>query len=336
MALLPVMSGGSKVINDVNAKLADTGKVLNQGQIKQAKDYGVAVADNAEAWQGFQVQMGSYVLPQMSKLAGYLTDFLKWLDGLSPETKQWAVTIAEVAAGLLLVGGPILTIIGLLPALSGGFAILTTALGIEAGAAGTAWAATLGPIALIIVAIAALAFTVYEIVTHWKIVSTFFKNLWGGIVEGAKMVWDYITQFAQGFQDGILQAVNNIIGFFWALPGEMLKMLNQLVAWIEAPIKKAVDWLSYLDPFAKHSPSLVDKVLAGTSKIADAYKGLSDMQIGAPSIGSTGGGVAGLGAQGGSYVGASNTYNLHIHSSARTEPIMADFAMLKAMSLRGN
>ena len=60
------------------------------------------------------------------------------------------------------------------------------------------------------------------------------------------------------------------------------------------------------------------------------------MQIGAPSVGSTGGGVAGLGAQGGSYVGASNTYNLHIHSSARTEPIMADFAMLKAMSLRGN
>jgi hypothetical protein len=35
-------------------------------------------------------------------------------------------------------------------------------------------------------------------------------------------------------------------------------------------------------------------------------------------------------------VGASNTYNLHIHSSARTEPIMADFSMLKAMSLKGN
>jgi tape measure domain-containing protein len=79
------------------------------------------------------------------------------------------------------------------------------------------------PIGLIIAAVAALAFGIYELVKHWDEVVEFFKGvgskianfftgLWEGIVGVAKSVWGKLTEWFQGFIDGIKAVFASIVG----------------------------------------------------------------------------------------------------------------------------
>ncbi|MDQ1426639.1 MAG: hypothetical protein QOK39_115 [Acidimicrobiaceae bacterium] len=64
----------------------------------------------------------------------------------------------------------------------------------EDGMAVSSWAA-LGPILLVIAAVAAVAAVGYELVTHWKQVSHFIADVWGGIEGLAKTVWGDIEAY---------------------------------------------------------------------------------------------------------------------------------------------
>lgn len=99
----------------------------------------------------------------------------------------------------------------------------------------------------------------------------------GGAVDGiGKRITGFIDRVKRGF-DSVVDAVRN-------LPRTIATGLTNLLSAIRPIIARIVERLSYLNPFQRHSPSLVDNVLAGTRVIANAYGGLSGMSIGAPSI----------------------------------------------------
>lgn len=110
------------------------------------------------------------------------------------------------------------------------------------------------------------------------------------------------------FRNQIKQAIDNVIGYFQNLPPGMAKALqpianlwnrivsgaqaafNALPGFIQAPLvavvkivkaaaMKIYELFSYINPFARHSPSLVENVNAGMDAIANRF-GLAATQVG--------------------------------------------------------
>lgn len=113
------------------------------GQFKQAMN---ALGDAGE-------EFGAVLAPVIKDIAQGIKDFAGWLRKLNPETKEWVVRIAALAAAL----GPVLIVVG---SLARGFGALKgagSALVNFAPKIGAAFTAMTGPIGLVVAAVSALA-----------------------------------------------------------------------------------------------------------------------------------------------------------------------------------
>lgn len=105
-------------------------------------------------------------------------------------------------------------------------------------------------------------------------------KLWGFlgahpfIALGAAIV--YFTTRALGGFDGVTKAAHDVGNAFMVLPrivgGALQAVLTTVTSFAEA-INEGLH--RALNPFMRHSPSLVDQVVAGTELIAEKYKGLA-------------------------------------------------------------
>lgn len=77
------------------------------------------------------------------------------------------------------------------------------------------------------------------------------------------------------FKDQIGQAIQWVIDGFASLPSAIATVFSNVVRVIAKAVSIVREWLSYLNPFARHSPSLVDNVKAGVQVIASQYASLS-------------------------------------------------------------
>lgn len=101
------------------------------------------------------------------------------------------------------------------------------------------------PVGLIILAIAALIAIVILLVTHWKQVSKFFSALWKDI---KAIFWDAVhaiggaisaaIKWVEGLPKKAGAAFDKFIGFVKALPGNVLKGIEQLPKIFDAGLKK--------------------------------------------------------------------------------------------------
>ena len=102
-------------------------------------------------------------------------------------------------------------------------------------------------------------------------------------------IMNIVSKFTGLFSSvtGIFGSIGSFIkGVFSGLIGTVLGSLTSLISGIKDKVTKAKEWLSELNPFKRHSPSLVDNVLAGVKQIKDTYRSVSDMEIKPPGIGS--------------------------------------------------
>ena len=68
-----------------------------------------------------------------------------------------------------------------------------------------------------------------------------------------------------------------VIDTFMAFPRAVAAAFNAIIQIIAGSIKIIREWLSWLNPFARHSPSLVDNVKAGVAVIAKEYASLANV-----------------------------------------------------------
>lgn len=134
----------------------------------------------------------------------------------------------------------------------------------EAAAAGASAAAT---IAAVLAVIAIIVVAVVLIVKYHNEIWHFLKFIGLAIADFFKMVglwvWGGIKEIGKAFA-----ALANIIG----------QALMAVLRTVAAIITKIIDWLSYLNPFARHSPSLVDNVKSGISAIITEYGRLASIR----------------------------------------------------------
>lgn len=115
------------------------------------------------------ITMGDMLLPYIVRASQTLKGFIGHLDKISPEMKKMIAVTLIAATGFLLLGGPLLLLVGFLPSIAAGFAMLgTVSLGI------------LGPIALAIAAVASAGYLLYK---NWDKIKKKVLDLKGGFID---------------------------------------------------------------------------------------------------------------------------------------------------------
>jgi TP901 family phage tail tape measure protein len=80
-----------------------------------------------------------------------------------------------------------------------------------------------------------------------------------------KILWD------KGLVQPVLSAVGEIVSGLASLPRAVQNTMIALINVVASAMRVVIDWLSYLNPFQRHSPSLVDMVRAGVATILSEY-----------------------------------------------------------------
>lgn len=170
------------------------------------------------------ITLGDMLLPDINRGAEGLGNFIKGLEGLPPDVKKFGAMGLIIGTGLMLIVGPILLLIGFLPSIAAGFAIL-----------GEISLAALGPIGLAIAGVVAAGVSLYK---NWdkikeKIapfvpymqnvfgvlglaVGAFFQNFKGMFVAGWELIENTVVNVAEiiiGVVGGLLQTLSGIIDF---------------------------------------------------------------------------------------------------------------------------
>lgn len=187
------------------------------------------------------------IIPLIPSIIGLLTvmrELFVMFSELSPETQQWIfMTLAGVAA------------VGVLAQAIGSAQILLATLLRPLVAIGLWFSKTLIPI----------------LANAGKAVM-FFVNPWTlALAAIGLLIW----VFRDEVEAGLVGAVRMAQSAFNSLPGAIKGAFQGVINVIAGAIKIIRNLLSYLNPFARHSPSLVDNVKAGVRIIAAEYASLS-------------------------------------------------------------
>ena len=189
MTMGPVLAGLTNTVRGTSLQFDKS-----QGPMERVaaiiKDLGGAAEAQADpftqmsnAMGDLKESIGMQLLPVIKPLVGAVQSFAERLQAANPRLIKIAALVLAGATAFGLIMGPILLLIGFLPAIAAGFAMVSVAM---------------GPITLVVLGIAA---AIAAIIVVWK-------------------SWDRITRAFSATLDFIKDAFNSKIG--WLLPGGAL------------------------------------------------------------------------------------------------------------------
>ncbi|MGE5589197.1 MAG: phage tail tape measure protein [Bacillota bacterium] len=160
------------------------------------------------------------VLDTLRPVIDVVSDGAKWFSELDPKIQTAIIVVAGIAAALgplLIVLGAVTSGIGALStilgpatvaigALTGFGGTLATAFSLWAGGAATfgeALTFALGPVGLIVLAIAAAVAVGVLLYKNWDTISAWLSTTWNAIAETAAGIWTSIKETAAAIWDGI-------------------------------------------------------------------------------------------------------------------------------------
>ncbi len=129
------------------------------------------------------------------------------------------------------------------------------------------WFAAAVRVQFLAVSVAAKA-AAAQVVLAWAAIGL---PLWAVVAIVAAIVVALLAIFNDDFRNGIINAVKWVAGGLSKLPGVVATVFNTIIRFLAGAVSRIVEWLSYLNPFARHSPSLVDNVKNGVSAILGEY-----------------------------------------------------------------
>jgi len=171
------------------------------------------------AWDRFKIkltlvrqELGDRLGPTFEKVLGYLGNFLKYIQDLTPETKKFLMILAGITAiigPILLVLSPIITAMGsILTSIS----LLAMAGGSLAGFA-TIFIALLPLVAAIAFAFAGIGAAILQIIIYWKdLKKMFLESPFGFLVD--------LLSFMTG---GLLPAIQDFKNLWGSITGGKVK-----------------------------------------------------------------------------------------------------------------
>jgi TP901 family phage tail tape measure protein len=202
-----------------------------KGWATTSEDANVKMAKLKAGVQAMGIKLGTFLIPKVEAIVGWLTKH---------------TTIVKILAGVI--GGVMLLAMG--------------AWIVSLFTAGGALAFLISPIALVVAAVALIAFGIYELVKHWSTawaaVKAVMSSAWGVIKSVGNSIWGFLKRWGPliltaiapvigiplliaqhwksivGFVHGVWDAV---VDFIKAIPGRLAAFGKTLWSWMLAPLK---------------------------------------------------------------------------------------------------
>lgn len=106
------------------------------------------------------------------------------------------------------------------------------------------------------------------------LVLAFKDEIWAAV----QNIGEYFQNLPEWMVKPFQNAVQWIIDAFHKLPESIQSSLISVVNMVKTVALQVYEWLSYLNPFAEHSPSLVDQVREGVATILSEYQNLAHIE----------------------------------------------------------
>lgn len=117
----------------------------------------------------------------------------------------------------------------------------------------------------------AISAVVVLIAVFWKQIKQVFENGVKWLTGNGKTLGNAFLPLGKAAQ----AVKNTVIRAFNALPSGIQHALMAVVRTVAAAAKAIYSWFSYINPWARHSPSLVDNVTTGVAEIKRQYESLT-------------------------------------------------------------
>ena len=262
---IPVVTDAQLAVPTIALSAATaTAEAWTASAIAVAEMWGIAFPLVAEA---------QVLVPEIAVGASTVTAEA-WTASALAVAEMWGISMAVTAGAQAAV--PTAAI----PAAAATAGVWTTA----AAKVRLAWAATmvgkggiftlmLAPLKMIIVPLMALLSFIGQVlmIGVTAIAAVLGAPVWAVVAVIVAAVALIVLILKTDFEDPIIRVLKSVVHWFAQLPKVFSQVLSAVARVVSGWVRAIVDFLSYLNPFAKHSPSLVDNVRAGVSTILDEY-----------------------------------------------------------------
>ncbi len=205
-----------------------------------------------------KLAFGQAFIPVIGLAVDKLSELLKIFTDLSPETKELITKIVMFAAGLALIVGPILTLIGLLPTLIAGFGVL------------------LGPVGLVTAAVTTLIATIGILVwKHWDEIKAKVTETIQAIVSRFGEWDNVIAYFRKFIKDKVIPTIEKFMekgkDLAFKLVEVGVKIYNKFSDILPSLIGLIETVVGWFEKFWDKGGELADKLAEAGKKIGDKF-----------------------------------------------------------------
>jgi len=228
--LNPLIEDGGKAYSNLTKLMKENNiNLVDQKTLDQANKFNDSI-DNIKSifgatLQSVGTQLAAYLAPALEKVVGLVGKLAGWLSNLSPQV----LTIIAVIGGIVAAIAPLLLLAGALASAIGSISSAMALFGVTTTIA-------LGPLALIVAAIAAVIAIGVLLYKNWdKIMARL-----NGLKKGMVLVWN-------GIKTQVTAAVKNLVSMlkhdFNTIKTVATTVFNAVKNAIMNPIRKAVDFV---------------------------------------------------------------------------------------------
>ena len=270
-------------VKEKNGKLVGTLTALEKVQVRQALLYDMTsdaqgdVARTSDSYankvkalkadmEDLQTEIGTAVLPIFSALIDKLSILTNWFGALNPNVQKFIIIAAGVVTVLALIGGPLLILIAMLPALATNLGLISAGL--------TAVSIAGAPVWLIILAIIAAVALVIGIIMRWSEIMDFMQNRLDSFKKGLEIFKTAALLVWEAIKLGVMVMANVIINAYEKMANNVIGAINKIIdAYNRIPFVKNIDPLKNVsfDSFKFN----VDATKAKISGLSTEIKGLT-------------------------------------------------------------
>lgn len=226
-------------------------------------------------WQLLRIEIGEALIPVLTRIMDVLSAGLRWWNSLDDSIKKQIITWAGI-------GAAILTVLGIMTALAGGFLMLSGA----AAMAGISLGALLGIFLLVIAGVAAIVVAIIYLRKNWdsvvKALGAAWQALWGVV----KPIIDWFVDHVGFFLADLWKRVSkDIIDAVKAVGEWVSRVWNNIAAWakdiwpgVQQVIEPIIDWFISVWPFVEQAivavlRAIVDIFNAAWTVVVGVIKG---------------------------------------------------------------
>lgn len=211
--MLSLMKAGPAEIDAMSESLRNSSGASAEAAAKMKDNLKGALDELGGSFETLMITIGTALTPAVQFLAVVMQGLLDKFNGLPDSMQTTLAVLAALTALFLLVVGPILILVAMIPAITTGFTAIATAAGMTAGALAGTIAIVLGVVAALVVIGVALVAAYNKI--GW------FRDMVDSAWAWIKKAWNTALDFISGIVKSVMSAVATFIG----------DRLNDIKAW---------------------------------------------------------------------------------------------------------